>query len=178
MLSTLCRNEVTAMKPSKRLASGIALVVLLSMPCERTPAFAAETYQHDAIGRLTDVVYANGGSIHYTYDPNGNLLSIVATLGTTAVDGGDIPLQFALGPVIPNPGSGPRSLKFAIPAGAHVTLRVFDASGRVMATVYDRELARGRYNVQFSTDRWQPGAYFYKFETAGHASSGRFVVVR
>lgn len=141
-------------------------------------ALAAETYQHDAIGRLTDVAYANGGSIHYTYDPNGNILSIVTSLATTAVEGGGSPLLFALGPTTPNPGSGARSMAFAIPARGLVTLRAFDVSGRVVATLYNRVLDPGRYHAQFSTGRWANGVYFYRLEMDGRVLTGRLIVLR
>ena len=138
---------------------------------------AVENYLHDALGRLTDVSYANGGSFHYTYDANGNLLSVVTSLAT-AVGDASPSIEFALGPTTPNPGSGARSMAFAIPARGHVTLRAFDVSGRVVATLYDRVLDRGRYNAQFSTDRWGNGVYFYRLEMAGHVRSGRLVVLR
>jgi YD repeat-containing protein len=150
-----------------------ALVVLFAM---QGPT-AVETYQHDALGRLTDVAYANGGSLHYTYDANGNILSVITSLAT-GVEGNGPPLQFALGPTTPNPGSGARNMAFTIPARGHVSLRVFDVSGRVVATLYDRVLDPGHYNAQFSTDRWGNGVYFYRLQTAGHVRSGRLVVLR
>jgi YD repeat-containing protein len=159
---------------SRSLLRSAALVVLFAM---QGPT-AVETYQHDALGRLTDVAYTNGGSIHYTYDPNGNLLSIVTSLAVTAVDGGGPALQFALGPTTPNPGSGRRNMAFTIPARGHVSLRVFDVSGREVATLYNRVLDPGHYNAQFSTDRWGNGVYFYRLQTAGHVRSGRLVVLR
>ena len=152
---------------------GGALVLLFAL---QAPT-AVEMYQHDAIGRLTDISYANGGSFHYTYDANGNLLSIVTSLAT-AVGDESPSLQFALGPTTPNPGSGRRNMAFTIPARGHVTLRVFDVSGRVVSTLYDRTLERGHYNAQFSTERWGNGVYFYRLETAGHVRSGRLVVLR
>jgi YD repeat-containing protein len=138
---------------------------------------AVENYQHDAIGRLIDIAYANGGSFHYTYDANGNVLSVVTSL-TTAVGDASSPLQFALGPMTPNPGSGARSLAFTIPARGHVTLRVFDVSGREVATLYDRALDPGRYVARFSSDRWAAGVYYYRLQMAGHVRSGRMVVLR
>jgi YD repeat-containing protein len=160
----------------KTAAAGVLAVVVLltALPC---PSTAAETYQHDAIGRLTDVEYANGGSLHYTYDANGNVLSIVTSLATS-VDGSTAPLKFMLGLATPNPASGPRSLAFTIPARGHVTLRVFEVSGREAATLYDRVLDPGRYTARFSTDRWASGVYFYRLELSGSVLTGRLVVLR
>ena len=143
-----------------------------------SPARAAETYAYDALGRLTDVAYDNGGSIHYTYDPNGNLLSIITSLAPTAVEGGGAPLEFALGPSTPNPGSGSRSIAFSIAARGHVTLRVFDVSGRVVTTLYDRDLPAGRYVARFAADRWAGGVYYYRLTSAGRVLTGRMVVLR
>ena len=158
------------------IAAALRCAALAALLALQGPT-AVETYQHDAIGRLTDVTYANGGSFHYTYDANGNLLSVIASLAT-GVEGGGAPLQFALGPTKPNPGSGARSLAFTIPARGHVTLRVFDVSGRVVATLYDRALDPGRYSAQFSTDRWGNGVYFYRLEMGGRVRAGRLVVLR
>src|SRR5262245_8038186 len=108
---------------SRLYAAVIASLVVVAL-CGG-PARASETYGYDPMGRLTDVSYANGGSLHYTYDGNGNILSVVTSLAAAADDNG-APLQFALGHVTPNPGSGTRDLLFSIPSAGHVTLRVFD----------------------------------------------------
>jgi YD repeat-containing protein len=141
------------------------------------PTHAAETYQYDAMGRLTDVAYANGGLLHYTYDANGNILSAVTSLAT-GVDAGSGLLRFSLGPATPNPGSGPRDLAFTIPTGGHVTLRVFDVMGRQVATLIDRDMPAGRFGAHFLTDRWAAGVYYYRLAMGGRTRSGRMVVLR
>jgi YD repeat-containing protein len=177
------RNKVArhSTPSSHLLRIGAAILIAAIAPAPSTAALqgptAVETYHHDAIGRLTDIAYANGGSFHYTYDANGNLLSVVTSLAT-AVEGGGAPLQFALGPTTPNPGSGARSMAFTIPARGHVTLRVFDVSGREVATLFDRVLDPGRYVARFSSGRWAGGVYFYRLATGGRVRVGRMVVLR
>ena len=157
-----------------RFMASIALALAFSS----ATAIAAETYQYDAIGRLTDVAYANGGSLHYTYDANGNILSIVTSLAT-AVDGtSGAPLQFTLGPTTPNPGSGARDLNFTIPSQGHVTLRVFDVAGREVSTLVDRELPAGRQNVRFFTDGWANGVYYYRLALGTRTLKGKLTVLR
>jgi len=143
-----------------------------------TSALAAETYQYDAIGRLTDVAYANGGSIHYTYDPNGNVLSIVTSLATAVDQETGSPLQFALGPTTPNPGSGARDLAFTIPTQGRVTLRVFGVGGREVATLVDRDLPAGRQSVRFLTDGWANGVYYYRLALGARTLEGKLTVLR
>ena len=153
----------------------LAIAIALAVPASR--ALATETDTYDAIGRLTDVAYQNGGSLHYTYDANGNILSIVTSLAT-AVEESGAPLDFALGPTTPNPGSGPRSIVFTTPSRGHVTLRVFDVSGHEVATLYDRVLDPGRYVARFSSGLWAGGVYFYRLEMGGRVRVGRMVVLR
>jgi YD repeat-containing protein len=155
----------------------LALAIALGVALWIVPAHAAETYQYDPEGRLTDVAYANGGLLHYTYDGNGNILSLVTSLAT-AVEGGGAALQFTLGPATPNPGSGPRDLVFSIPTAGHVTLRVFDVTGRQVATLMDHDMPAGRYGARFFTDRWAAGVYYYRLSMGGHTRSGRMVVLR
>src|SRR5262245_8470425 len=137
----------------------------------------AEVHTFDPQGRLTDIAYDNGGSLHYAYDANGNILSVIASLATAA-ETSESPLQFALGPTTPNPGSGARNLNFSIPSNGRVSLRVFDVAGRVVATLLDRDLSAGRYSARFVTDRWAAGVYFYRLKLGSRTRTGRMVVLR
>jgi len=159
----------------RSLATRALLVLLLgALPAAGR---AAETYVHDAQGRLTDVTYQNGSSIHYVYDANGNLLSIVTSFSTTGA-GANPPESFAfsLGTATPNPGPGPRTLSFSIASAGRVTLRVTDVAGRAVALLYDRELPPGRYVASFDSGRWAAGVYFCRLESAGRTLSTRLVV--
>jgi YD repeat-containing protein len=155
----------------------VIAAVLAAALSSAAAVVAAETYQYDSAGRLTDVAYQNGGSLHYTYDSNGNVLSIVTSIAT-AVEEGQTSLQFALGPMTPNPGSGPRRLMFSTPSNGHVTLRVFDVSGRQVATLLDRVMPAGHHDAQFSTDRWAAGVYYYRLELGARSRAGKLVVMR
>ena len=165
------------MRNEPEMTRAVAFAIALTLALWGLPAFAAESYTYDTQSRLTDITYQNGGSFHYTYDANGNILSVVTTLAT-AVDENAPPLRFALGPATPNPGSGAREIAFSIPASGHVTLRVFDVAGRLVSTLYDRDLPAGRYSARFSSDRWAAGVYYYRLNALARALKGRLVVVR
>jgi YD repeat-containing protein len=154
-----------------------AFAIAFALALWAAPAPAAESYSYDTQSRLTDVTYPNGGSLHYTYDANGNILSIVTSIAA-AVEEGQASLQFALGPTTPNPGSGPRHLMFSIPSNGHVTLRVFDVSGRLVATLLDRVLPAGRHDAQFSTGSWAAGVYYYRLDLGARSRAGKLVVMR
>ena len=156
-----------------RCLAGIAL----GLAIWSAAALASETYTYDAMDRLTDVAYQNGGSLHYTYDANGNILSIVTSLAT-AVEASSAPLQFELGPATPNPGSGARQIVFSTPSSGRVTLRVFSVAGREVATLIDRDLPAGRHVVRFGSDRMADGVYYYRLTLGARALTGRMVVLQ
>jgi len=165
------------LKPRRDTCAAFTVAIVSALALWATPAPAAETYTYDTRSRLTDVAYQNGGSLHYTYDANGNILSIVTSLAA-AVGEESASLQFALGATTPNPGGGARDVSFSLPSPGRVELRVFDVTGRLQATLVDRDLDKGRHDVRFVTDRWGAGVYYYRLESAGKVRSGRMVVLR
>ena len=100
----------------------------------------------------------------------------------TGVDGGtDVApvLRAMLLPSQPNPVHSASTLGFALPADGHVTLRIFDVRGALVATVYDG-MARGqrRYRLAFDATALAAGVYFQKLTAPGINLSHKLVVVR
>lgn len=90
----------------------------------------------------------------------------------------DEPISFGVR-VSPNPASVRATLIYSVPAQGHVRLRVFDISGRTVATLVDGIVTGGRHNVTFDGAR-KAGAnlYFYTLEMNGRRASGKFVLVK
>jgi len=100
--------------------------------------------------------------------------------GNGAVEGAPTALRFA--PPAPNPLRHSTMFAFDLPQSAAVSLAIYDASGRRVATLADGEWPAGRHQV-----RWQPadragralhaGLYFARFSTPGLARVARLVVL-
>ena len=60
---------------------------------------------------------------------------------------------------IPNPFSTTTTLQFTIASRAHVTLKVLDLLGRVVATVIDGDVERGEHSSRFDGSSLPSGAY-------------------
>lgn len=58
------------------VALGI-LSIALGLPKENRGASNSQSYTYDSAGRLTQVTYGDGYTLNYSYDANGNILSIV-----------------------------------------------------------------------------------------------------
>ena len=83
----------------------------------------------------------------------------------------------AIGRVFPNPTSGAASVEVTAPADAFVTVRVFDVTGRAVATVVEDALVSGRA-LSIDTRGMAAGLYLVRAEAGGKVASASFTVVR
>jgi hypothetical protein len=87
-------------------------------------------------------------------------------------------------PPVPNPVESTAEIAFDVPQGGEwVKLRVFDASGRLVATLADGPAAPGHRTTHWdlTSDCGLPvasGVYFVKYETDTHSSTEKLILVR
>jgi hypothetical protein len=88
------------------------------------------------------------------------------------------PPRMTLAQSAPNPvpvGAAAR-IAFTLPKAGTVSLRVYDVSGRLVATLADGRLAEGRHEHVFETSGVAAGAYFYRLEAGGAVLSKKLIV--
>lgn len=77
----------------------------------------------------------------------------------------------------PNPSNGSTQLFYYLPKADHVTLRVYDVSGRMVATLIDRQVAAGEQSITFKA----PGgsaAYFAQLQVGSVMLNKRLIVIQ
>lgn len=100
--------------------------------------------------------------------------------------GGEPPSAPALGPAVPNPFAGETEISFAIPGGegpARVTLRIYDARGRLVKTIISSNAGPGTHSMTWdgTDDRRCPvasGLYFYRLTWNGASRTRSMVLLR
>jgi hypothetical protein len=103
------------------------------------------------------------------------------TVTVTSVSGVGGPARspvFALGQNAPNPFAGPTTIRFSIPVAGRVRLRVFDVSGRTVATLVDDDRPAGTYDVRWAGGPRRAGEYFYRLDSCGRYVVRRMLSVR
>lgn len=137
----------------------------------------------------TDTSYtdASGQPFYYklsAVDIHGNEsgFTLLMPNGTTAVGGGPA-LELALAGAVPNPAVGFAEICFTLPREARASVRILDASGRLV-----RELSRSQLSAGSHALRWDglrgdgspaaPGLYFVRLETEGRALTRRMALMR
>jgi len=86
------------------------------------------------------------------------------------------PNNFELFQNYPNPFNPSTTIKYQIPKAEHVTLKIYDILGRVVATLVNREQRPGNYEVQFNANSLASGIYFYRL-TYGSLSQVKKMIV-
>ena len=90
-----------------------------------------------------------------------------------------IPAAFRLYQNYPNPFNGSTMIRFDLPSDGTASLHVYDALGRMVATLLNgyHEAGTG-ITVPFGAGDLPSGVYFYRLKTAGSDQTGKMVIVR
>ncbi|MCX6159037.1 MAG: T9SS type A sorting domain-containing protein [Ignavibacteriae bacterium] len=72
----------------------------------------------------------------------------------------------------PNPFNPTTEIKFALPVSDIVTIKVFDVTGKEVATLINRKMEQGVHTVKFDGSELSSGMYFYRL------TSGKFTDVK
>ena len=89
-----------------------------------------------------------------------------------------LPEEYSLFQNYPNPFNPSTKIRYSIPLGANVEIKVYDILGREIAVLVKEYKPAGNYEVEFTTagKGISSGIYFYKL-TAGNFSSVKKLVL-
>jgi hypothetical protein len=102
--------------------------------------------------------------------------SAVAT--ASGLGSAGVPTALTLAPAYPNPFSSRATLRFGLPAAAHVRLAVYDALGRRVAVLLDGEQAAGWHEAVLDGSGLAGGLYVARLEAGAAAQTQRLTLVR
>lgn len=105
----------------------------------------------------------------------------VVNLVTAAADA--LPRGFALNNCVPNPFNPSTRLSFDLAAGGRASLKVYDAAGRLVATLLDEHRDAGHHQVTWDgrDDRGRrcpAGVYLYHLEVGNFSQTKQMVLVK
>ncbi len=101
----------------------------------------------------------------------------VAVLGINS-EGNSIPEGYMLMQNYPNPFNPVTEIKFSIPKSAYVKLTIYDALGREVISLINREILPGFYKIQFGGEKYPSGIYYYKLESGNFSESKKMILMK
>jgi hypothetical protein len=98
------------------------------------------------------------------------------------------PDRFYLFQNYPQPFNPSTKIRYQIPKSSFVSIKVFDALGREVATIVNEEKKTGSYEVEFSTKggsvaggdayNYSSGIYFYTMKTSGYVETKKMILLK
>lgn len=127
-----------------------------------------------------------GGSPAFYYcvaalDTTGNrgAFSSQIRVVVTEVGGGNTqPTEFALYQNYPNPFNPSSVVRYDVPFGSHVTIRVFDLLGREVATLVDEQKSAGTHEARVHGETLASGVYLYRMQAGAYVSVKKMVLTK
>ncbi len=92
--------------------------------------------------------------------------------------GPNVPAKYALHQNYPNPFNPVTQIRYDLPAAAHVKLTVFDVLGKEIATLVEEVQQPGYKSVQFNSNRFASGVYFYRLTAGSFVATKKMLVVK
>ena len=89
-----------------------------------------------------------------------------------------LPKTYELEQNYPNPFNPSTTIAFALPKPSEVTLKIFDASGRVVATLVEGKLPAGKHEVVLDASPFSSGLYFYRLQAGEFSRTMRLTLVK
>lgn len=89
------------------------------------------------------------------------------------------PVEFGLMQNFPNPFNPVTIVSYGIPKKSAVTLKVYDAVGREIATLVNNEIkTEGYYNIEFNASSLPSGIYYYRIEAGSFTDTKKMILVK
>lgn len=130
-----------------------------------------------AMGWTSDNKSDKWAAVGFSVNPG--LLSKGSALDALASELEVVPKEFALHANYPNPFNPSTTIRFTVEEPAHTTLRIYNVSGQLVATLYD-DMAESEkyYDVVFNASNLASGLYFYRLQSANRADVRKMQLVK
>ena len=89
----------------------------------------------------------------------------------------EIPKGFELFQNYPNPFNQTTNIKYQITNKSYITLKVYDISGKEVATILNEEKQPGKYSIRFDSGGLASGIYFYQLIADGKNNETKKMII-
>lgn len=112
---------------------------------------------------------------------NNSTQSLDITLTSTGVNAELVTEQvrsFELHQNYPNPFNPSTNINFSLPESQQVSLKIYDISGREIATLIDGFKSIGEHSVSFDASNLSSGVYIYQLKAGNRVDTKRMLLIK
>lgn len=116
------------------------------------------------------VVFMDKATVLFQHGSGVDKLNITYNVTPVVSNGqisSEVPASFGLKQNYPNPFNPTTQIKYDIAKASYVAIKVFDVLGNEVATVFNGNLAAGKYSADFNASNLATGIYFYSLSVDG-----------
>ncbi len=89
-----------------------------------------------------------------------------------------VPKNYNLKQNYPNPFNPSTKIQFSLPVNQTVTLKVFNMLGQEVATLINKEMNAGNYNIDFIANDLSSGVYLYQLKTGNFIQTKKMTLLK
>jgi hypothetical protein len=90
----------------------------------------------------------------------------------------DVVARYWFGPGLPNPFKAATTIRFSVPKQSHVSVTLYDVTGRQVRTLLDEEVEPGHHRLALDGTGLASGVYFCQMVSGRFAETRKLVVLR
>jgi hypothetical protein len=98
--------------------------------------------------------------------------------GNFVINPNNSPKTFSLSQNYPNPFNPSTEIRYSIPSGGLVTLKIYNLLGEEIANLVGEYKEAGEYSVIFDGSNFASGIYFYKLENGAYTAVKKMVLIK
>lgn len=87
-------------------------------------------------------------------------------------------LQYELSQNFPNPFNPVTTISYSIPVQTNVKVKIFDLTGREIATLVNETKIAGQHQIEFNASHLSSGVYFYRIETDEFIQTKKLILLK
>lgn len=145
-----------------------AVAFLAGQPLTLQPNESRTLYIAVAAGANESEMLANMQAAQQKYN----------TIVSVESDPYNIPSDFTLEQNYPNPFNPSTKISYQLPQNGFVSLKVYNAIGKEVATLVNEEKSAGRYEVNFDAAGLSSGLYFYTIQTGSFQETKKMILIK
>jgi len=90
----------------------------------------------------------------------------------------EIPMGFSLSQNYPNPFNPATKLKFQVPYSENVRIAIYDALGKEVEVLVNKQLTPGTYETDWDASKFSSGIYYYRMTAGKYTDTKKMILVK